>query len=94
MAAWTNHAVHRAPTQPATPRLAGRLNPNIRGSLKCDVGFVATSAMALNADISGSILAEPEACLVMMMTLPCGSTPGRWPPPTTSAGDAGLFGSD
>jgi len=30
--------------------------------------------MALKAAISGSILAEPEACLVMMIALPFGST--------------------
>jgi len=39
-----------------------------------DQGFVAISAMALNAAISGSILAEPDACFVMMMALPFGST--------------------
>ena len=39
-----------------------------------DHGFVDISAMALNAAISGSILADPEACLVMMMALPFGST--------------------
>ena len=64
------------------------------GRPKLVSGFMPISATALKVAISGSILAEPEACLVMMMTLPCGSTPGRWPPPTTSAGDAGLFGSD
>jgi hypothetical protein len=32
------------------------------------------SAMAFNAAMSGSILAEPEACLIMMMALPFGST--------------------
>jgi len=32
-----------------------------------DQGFVDISATALNAAISGSILAEPDACFVMMM---------------------------
>ena len=36
-------------------------------------GFVAINAMALNAAISGSVLVEREACLVMMMALPLGS---------------------
>jgi hypothetical protein len=31
--------------------------------------------MALNAAIRGSILAEPDACLVMTMALPFGSSP-------------------
>ena len=31
---------------------------------RADQGFVDISAMALNAAISGSILAEPEACFV------------------------------
>jgi hypothetical protein len=39
-----------------------------------DQVFVDISAIALNAAISGSILAVPEACLVMMMALPFGST--------------------
>jgi len=39
-----------------------------------DHGFVDISATALNAAISGSILAVPEACLVMMIALPLGST--------------------
>src|SRR5262249_16678644 len=39
-----------------------------------DHGFVDISATALKAAISGSILAEPEACLVMMIALPFGST--------------------
>ena len=39
-----------------------------------DHGFVDISAMALNAAISGSILADPEACLVTRMALPFGST--------------------
>ena len=39
-----------------------------------DQGFVDINAMALNAAISGSILAEPDACFVMMMALPFGST--------------------
>ena len=37
---------------------------------RVDQGFVDISAMALNAAISGSIFAEPEACFVMMMALP------------------------
>jgi hypothetical protein len=41
---------------------------------RVDHGFVDINAMALNAAISGSILAEPEACFVMMMALPFGST--------------------
>ena len=41
---------------------------------RVDPGFVDISAMALNAAISGSILADPEACLVMIMALPLGST--------------------
>jgi hypothetical protein len=32
-----------------------------------DQGFVDINAIALNAAISGSILALPDACLVMMM---------------------------
>ena len=39
-----------------------------------DQGLVDISATALNVAISGSILAEPEACFVMMMALPFGST--------------------
>lgn len=39
-----------------------------------DQEFVDINAMALNAAISGSILAEPDACFVMMMALPFGST--------------------
>jgi hypothetical protein len=39
-----------------------------------DHGFVDISAMALNAAISGSILAVPDASFVMMMALPFGST--------------------
>src|SRR5262245_5053666 len=39
-----------------------------------DHGFVEIRAIALNAAISGSILAEPEACFVIMMALPLGST--------------------
>ena len=35
-----------------------------------DHGFVDISAIALNAAISGSILALPDACLVVMMALP------------------------
>jgi hypothetical protein len=40
---------------------------------RVDQGFIDISAMALNAAISGSIFAEPDACLVMMMTLPFGT---------------------
>ena len=36
--------------------------------------------MALNASISGSILALPDACLVMMMELPFGSARAMPPP--------------
>ena len=39
-----------------------------------DAVFVDIHAMALNAAISGSILAVPEACFVMTMALPFGST--------------------
>ena len=39
-----------------------------------DQGFVDINAMALNAAISGSILADPDGCFVMMMALPFGST--------------------
>ena len=39
-----------------------------------DAEFAAIQAIALNAAISGSILAEPDACFVMMMALPFGST--------------------
>ena len=39
-----------------------------------DAGFEAIHATALNAAISGSILAVPDACFVMMMALPFGST--------------------
>jgi hypothetical protein len=39
--------------------------------LGCDeAGFAAIQAIALNATMSGSILAEPDACFVMMMALP------------------------
>jgi hypothetical protein len=38
-----------------------------------DHGFVDINATALNATISGSIFADPDACLVMMMALPFGS---------------------
>jgi len=41
---------------------------------RVDHGFVDIEAMALNAAISGSILAEPDACFVIMMALPFGST--------------------
>jgi hypothetical protein len=39
-----------------------------------DAGFDAIHAMALNAAMSGSIFAVPDACFVMMMALPRGST--------------------
>jgi hypothetical protein len=39
-----------------------------------DAGFAAIHAMALNAVISGSILADPDGCFVMMMALSFGST--------------------
>jgi hypothetical protein len=41
---------------------------------RVDHGFVDINAMALSAPISGSILAEPNTCFVMMMALPFGST--------------------
>ena len=41
---------------------------------RVDQGFVDISAIALHAAISGSIFAVPEACFVMMMALPFGST--------------------
>jgi hypothetical protein len=41
---------------------------------RVDHGFVDINAMALNAAISGSIFADPEACFVMMMAFPRGST--------------------
>jgi hypothetical protein len=39
-----------------------------------NAGFEAIHATALKAAISGSILAVPDACLVMIMALPRGST--------------------
>ena len=39
-----------------------------------DHGLVDINAIALNAAISGSIFADPEACFVMMMAFPFGST--------------------
>jgi len=46
--------------------------------LGCDeAGFADIQATALNAAISGSIVAVPDACFVMMMALPFDST--RWP---------------
>ena len=43
--------------------------------LGCDeAGFADIQATALNAAISGSILAVPDACFVMTMALPFGST--------------------
>jgi len=41
---------------------------------RADQGFVDISAIALNAGIRGSIFALPEACFVMMMAFPFGST--------------------
>ena len=38
------------------------------------MGFSDSSVTALNVAISGSILAEPEACLVIRIELPRGST--------------------
>jgi hypothetical protein len=51
------------------------LHPNIPGWLKCAMGFVDINAMALNAAVEGSILADPEACLVTRMAFPFGSRP-------------------
>jgi hypothetical protein len=53
----------------------------------------AISAMALNAAIKGSILAEPEACLVMMMAYLVVRS-GRWPQPRPSGADARGVGFD
>ena len=39
-----------------------------------DQGFGDINAMALNAAISGSIVADPDCRFVMMMALPFGST--------------------
>ena len=39
-----------------------------------DAGFADIQATALNAAMSGSILAVPDACFVMTMALPRGST--------------------
>jgi hypothetical protein len=39
-----------------------------------DAGFADIQATALNAAISGSIFAVPEACFVMTIALPFGST--------------------
>ena len=39
-----------------------------------DAGFAAIQATALNAAISGSIFAVPDAYLVTVMALPLGST--------------------
>ena len=41
---------------------------------RSDHGLVDINAMALNAAISGSILADPDGRFVMMMALPFGST--------------------
>ena len=43
-----------------------------------DHGFVDISATALNTAIRGSILADPDACLVIIMALPFGAA-GREP---------------
>jgi hypothetical protein len=40
-----------------------------------DHWFVDINAIALNAAIRGSIFAEPDACFMMMIALPLGSTP-------------------
>jgi len=57
--------------------------------LGCDeAGFADIQATALNAAINGSILAVPDACFVMTMALPVGSTRAlltahaisAWPP--------------
>jgi hypothetical protein len=57
--------------------------------LGCDeAGFADIQATALNAAISGSIFVVPEACFVMTMALPFGSTRAlltshaikAWPP--------------
>jgi hypothetical protein len=42
--------------------------------LGMDKGFVDINAITLNAAISGSIFAVPDACFVMMMALPFSST--------------------
>jgi len=39
-----------------------------------DAGFEAIHATALNAAISGSVFAVPDAYFVMMMALPFGAT--------------------
>jgi hypothetical protein len=41
---------------------------------RADQGFVDISAMAFNAAIKESVLAEPEACFATRMALPFGST--------------------
>jgi hypothetical protein len=41
---------------------------------RVDHEFVDISAIALNAAINGSIFADPDACSVMMMAFPLGST--------------------
>jgi hypothetical protein len=55
---------------------AGTRAPNLdhKYARSRDQGFVDISAMTLNAVIKGSILADPEACFVMMMALPFSST--------------------
>jgi len=42
---------------------------------RVDQGFVDINAMALNAAINGSIFALSDACLVLRMAFPIGSTP-------------------
>jgi hypothetical protein len=44
-------------------------------------GFADIQAIALNAAINGSILAVPDACFVMTMALPFGSTRALLPQP-------------
>ncbi len=41
---------------------------------RADQRFVEINKMALNATLSGSILAQPDAYFVMMMALPLSST--------------------
>ena len=49
-----------------------------------DQRFVDISATALNAAISGSILADTEARLVIMMALPCKLAPRSHQPSSAS----------
>lgn len=56
-------------------RVILRLTAQITKMLgRVDQGLEHISAIALNAAINGSILALPDACLVMIMALPLGST--------------------